>query len=180
MKIFTTVFALLILSTTHAYAQSAMGTDKWTADMDFRNRFALRNFDSDPCSSSEVQVPIPIDTSSPTTGSAGLCIEKNQRSATTWEEARNACARDKKRLPEPAEFMMICRYASSFSGLTNMLGDLEWASNFYTLGTPDTAGFQGVVAPVMGDTNCVRAVFALVATNAAGGGGDQAPYRCVR
>src|SRR4051812_3569587 len=64
-----------------------------------------------------------------TSGNTGICVEKNTRTATGWENARQICAGLGKRLPEPAEWKKACDNAGSLS-LSSMGSAWEYASNF--------------------------------------------------
>lgn len=78
----------------------------------------------------------------------GFCIEKAERaSAQYWEEAREDCAGDMKRLPEYAEWRMACRHAFGF---TNNTADGEWVSNSSLPVYFDGPGVYGIIVPTMG------------------------------
>src|SRR5262245_56375471 len=66
-----------------------------------------------------------------TGGNRGFCIEKDERDGTgkSWEDARQDCAGDGMRLPEPAEFKVACESAGGL-GLNDMTNNWEWTSNF--------------------------------------------------
>lgn len=109
-------------------------------------------------------------------GISGVCIEKDERVAATWEVARDDCASDKKRLPEPGEWKFAC---NNGTGINSMTDDFEWASNF-GITTDDYVGGAGIVVPKMGNGACKRASFDFVAWSTAGGAEASLPYRCVR
>lgn len=107
-------------------------------------------------------------------GDIGFVIERNQRAAVNWEDARLNCRLASLRLPEPFEFLYSCNNAGTF-GLNNMTGDWEWASNGVI---PLVGSVAAVVASALGEINCNSGSFGWVATN------NEAPssftYRCVR
>lgn len=143
------------------------GSDMWTRTFE---QWGLFQPHDDFCDSgTEVFVAVSG------TANRGFCFEKDERTATTWEAARDDCATDKKRLPEPGEFRFACVNAG---GLNNMTDDYEWASNFHTL--IDTGGYAGASVIVMGDTGCSRATSKWFGYNQAGGLASSQPYRCVR
>lgn len=147
---------------------AAHGTDMWTRTFE---QWGLFNPHEDYCdSSTEVFVSI--------SGSAqrGFCIEKNSRTAATFEDARDDCASDKKRLPESAEWKFACKNAAGLSGMTGgSTTDYEWTSNF-----PILLYGHGLAAPVHGYTNCYGGNFGWVSYSGGTGTEDSYTYRCVR
>jgi hypothetical protein len=157
-------FSLLTTSTLVAES-SSKGTDMWTRVFD---QWGLFTPHENYCDTTEEFFSVSG------TSSRGFCMEKNERSAETWEDARDACAADRKRLPEPGEWKFACRTGSS---LTNMSNNWEWASNFAIDAiTPTGAG--GASASIAGAGGCsygsvdwINRNDGTVASNA---------FRCVR
>lgn len=109
------------------------------------------------------------------TANRGFCIEKSERTATTWVEARQDCSEDGKRLPEVAEFQYACNNAT---GLSDMTDDREFASNFPSVLNFST-GTGGTVVPVVGNGGCDRGTWSFVAWGTSPYIESNA-YRCVR
>ncbi len=147
---------------------SALGTDMWTRIFE---QWGLFHPHENYCDST-TEAFITISGSA----SQGFCIEKDERVAATWEVARDDCASDKKRLPEPGEWKFAC---NNGTGINSMTDDFEWASNF-GITTDDYVGGAGIVVPKMGNGACKRASFDFVAWSTAGGAEASLPYRCVR
>lgn len=107
----------------------------------------------------------------------GFCIEKEERVAEQWEDAKHTCLSQKKRLPEPAEFKYAC---DSASGLNNMTDDREWASNFakFEFYENGHTSYRVLVAPGAGEGACHRVMFGSVFHSV--GGATSYPFRCVR
>lgn len=147
----------------------AMGTDMWTLAMGRRGDFVIHEDDCD--SGTEAFVELLDD--------EGYCIEKSERSAALWEEARQTCFAAGKRLPEPGEWKYACGLAGGLS-ISNMTDDWEWASNFPIPIMDNSNGYvgQGLDALVMGDGACNKGIVVEVATY--GTGSASMPYRCVR
>jgi hypothetical protein len=146
---------------------SATGSDMWTRIFE---QWGLFHPHEDYCDSS-TEAFITISGSA----SQGFCIEKNERNAATWDVARDDCASDKKRLPEPGEFKFAC---NNGVGLSNMTDDFEWASNF-TVTIHDHTGGAGLTAAKMGSGGCHKGSYDFVAWNNGASAGSL-PYRCVR
>src|SRR5262249_34727809 len=108
--------------------------------------------------------------------SQGYCIEKAERTAATWEAARDTCAANKKRLPEPGEYKFACANAA---GLSDMTDDFEWVSNFPITISEYSATF-GIVVPKLGLGTCYRASYDYVGWSSGSGAQGSLPYRCVR
>lgn len=106
----------------------------------------------------------------------GWIIERDERSAATWESARMDCLTSGMRLPEPFEWKFSCQNAATF-GLNQMIDELEWASNS-TTPTENIGGSQGVRTQAFGNGGCAQAVWAAVGNEF----GDESSiaYRCVR
>jgi hypothetical protein len=136
MKIILKMFMLLVaLTPIVARAEgSASGSDMWTRIFE---QWGLFHPHANFCTSaSEAFITI--------SGSAsqGFCIEKTERTAATWDVARDTCAADKKRLPEPGEWKFAC---VNGTGLSDMTDDYEWASNFPLI-IGDYTGGAGLAA----------------------------------
>lgn len=104
-------------------------------------------------------------------------MEKDERSSATWEAARDDCAEDKKRLPEPGEFKWACK---NVTGLNDMTNDYEWASNYVQGYLTGSGNGNGVASIQMGNGNCVTANTGWVAYSIAPGTETSRVYRCVR
>lgn len=139
-----------------------VGTDMWTQDFMARGLYTPH---IDNCSGSEGFVPVGGT-------ERGFCIDKAERSTATFELAREDCANEGKRLPEPAEYKTACTNAGSLS-LANMTDDFEWSSN-----APTTmfVGGASIAVAVMGNTSCTIGSFTSLADDY---GDDTRPYRCV-
>lgn len=107
-------------------------------------------------------------------GTTGFCIEKDQRTAATWELARMACAGVNKRLPEPWEWKYVCKNPPS--GVVNMTNDWEWASNFAL--PVYNGGASGVVAAIFGSGGCAYANWSWVGYYTSSENSNS--FRCVR
>lgn len=137
-RILDTLFLCLSMSCAIAQAE----TDVWNGYFSQRGLF---NPHSDYCDTSTeafVQMGPNGD---------GYCIEKNERTGATWDEAKDTCASNNKRLPEPAEFRFACTRAGSLS-LSNMTNNYEWVSNQST--TYFTGGSAGVMVLLLGSGGC--------------------------
>lgn len=148
-----------------------MGADLWTQTFE---QWGLFTPHEDYCdSSTEVFVSISG------TASRGFCMEKNERTAATWDTARDTCASDKRRLPEPGEYKFACVNAT---GLNNMTDDYEWASNFsYPIAAYNGSSSVGAIgAAYIGNGNCYTGSIGWIAYSAGGGSQESKPYRCVR
>lgn len=108
-------------------------------------------------------------------GSRGFCIEKSERTADTWEEARQTCSSLGKRLPEPAEWKFAC---NNGSGLSDMTDDWEWASNSMLLIMHIGNGDPLYEVTTMGQGGCSYGSMARVADY--NGVEESRVFRCVR
>jgi hypothetical protein len=161
-------FVLLIMSFTIVLnAQAQNSKDAWTSFAEATGVFSPH---VDHCDSTEVFVTLG-------SGVLGYCIEKEEREAAIWVEAKQDCAEDGKRLPEPADFQYACKNPPT--GLTDMNDDWEWASN-----TPFVkiyeGGLQALDAIVMGSGTCINGSVGVFAQTGAGGFEQSFVYRCVR
>lgn len=129
----------------------------------------------DNCDTTEVFVEVYTDDNSV---QFGFCIDKDEHSsgAKQWEEARDICVSEGKRLPEPGEYKFACNNAT---GLNNMTDDWEFASNFARSWRDSFGGnVTGAVTVAAGNGGCPRLTQPLVAN--ALGGKDTMVFRCVR
>ena len=148
------------------YTGPALGSDMWTGYMGRAGLFVPHYDDCDPVGEAFVAV-------SP--DGKGYCMEVGERGAIHWDEARNTCLQQGKRLPEPGEFKFACARRSQL-GLQNMIGDQEWASNFSTPMARET--FSAVGVSIMGRDDCETAGWGFVGSTAYGA--QDRTYRCVR
>lgn len=151
--------------------QPATGSDMWTQTMTQLGLFRAHRDDCD--TATEVFVETYTDDNSV---QFGYCIEKDERAALEWEDARQTCLDNEMRLPEPAEFKFACQIGT---GLSNMTNGLEWASNFYFYAWKPTSGYQqNLAAYTMGNGSCKYAVAAPIARSDSISGSYA--FRCVR
>ena len=110
----------------------------------------------------------------------GFCIERDERSTLDWIEAMRTCLKAGKRLPEPAEWQLSCLHAGTL-GLSNMIGNWEWVSNFPSpLALKDLYDntVQGAAVLSAGFGGC----FNIVSSNIGDNSSINSPtlvYRCV-
>ena len=111
-------------------------------------------------------------------GNVGFCLEKDDRNANIhWEDARQTCANDGKRLPTVAEYVYSCDTAPS--GLVNMSGDdFEWLEAPPMLLSNALTAL--VVVPAAGGTSCNDMTWGDMGVHTPGGGHDSASFRCLR
>lgn len=106
--------------------QPGMGGDMYTQAM---TQLGLFNVHRDDCvTASEVFVEVYTDDNSV---QFGFCIDKNEHAAgsVNWENARDECMEDGKRLPEPGEMLQALNTVAV--SLNDDGEDYEWSSNFY-------------------------------------------------
>jgi len=108
-------------------------------------------------------------------GDIGYIIERNERTSTYWELAKQICLQNNMRLAEPFEWKLACKNAATWS-LNNMTGNWEWASNF-ALPMYDGSRY-GVGAAIFGNSGCRYANWGWVGTNT--DREDSNAFRCVR
>ncbi len=161
------LFGLALQSS--AYAEGVgLGSDMWTRIFE---QWGLFHPHENYCDSS-TEAFISISGSA----SQGFCIEKNERSAAKWETARDTCATNKKRLPEPGEFKFACYNGT---GLSNMTDDWEWGSNFWHLMFDSTNIVGSISTAILGSGACGRGAYGYISAN--GSGPEESyVYRCVR
>ncbi len=108
------------------------------------------------------------------TGDVGYIIEKEERTATYWELAKQICLENNMRLLEPFEYKLSCKEAIAFS-LNSMTGNWEWVSNF---ALPMYNSNTGVGAAVMGGSGCNYSGWDWVGTSA--GSEASIAFRCAK
>ena len=109
-------------------------------------------------------------------GDTGWIIERDQRTASTWEDARMECLLNGMRLPEVFEFLYTCKRDTTF-GLSDMTDDYEWAANTVESKTFSGIGSLGISSA--GGNNCLLGSV-LLAARSDGNTPDSASFRCVR
>ena len=107
-------------------------------------------------------------------GDIGWVIERDERAASSWTNARVACLMHGMRLPEPMEWQYTCEQSMVF-GVNNMTGNWEWASN---QSQSEFATEGRTVAAVSGDQGCSYAGFSNLGNNS--GLQSERYYRCAR
>lgn len=151
--------------------QSGYGTDVWTTTMAGLGLFRAHR---DNCNTT-TEVFIKLYTNANSVD-FGFCIDKDEHSAGSlqWEDARQECLDDGKRLPEIAEYKFACDIGT---GLSNMTDDFEFGSNFPNY-LHSTNSAQGLMIPGIGATSCNRMgsfwIGNLSSTS------NTAAFRCVR
>lgn len=109
-------------------------------------------------------------------GDLGWIIERGERTAAIWSDARLNCLMSGMRLPEPVEYQFSCNRDDDF-GLNDMTDDSEWASNTALVVLRDVSPVSRLAVPVLGGGACNIGGFGNVAQN--NGGSDLRSYRCV-
>ncbi len=112
-------------------------------------------------------------------GDVGWIMETYERTAETWEMAKERCLEFGMRLPEPFEFKYCCKRAVSL-GIPDLANGYEWAGNTATLLSITEGGpsdRHGLAAPLFG-AGCNYAVIGWIAVI----NGEESSYsfRCVR
>jgi hypothetical protein len=111
-------------------------------------------------------------------GDLGWIIEKYEREADCWYEAKATCLKEGMRLPEPFEYQVSCDNATTF-GLSAMTSNYEWASNT-AFPIADSGGRgTGLGAMILGNLGCGNGTWEWVARSDANQC-DTRPFRCVR
>ncbi len=149
-------------------ATPGLGSDMWTSAFARKGMFLLH---TDDCATGEAFVDLATD--------MGYCIEEDERSAETWEEARQTCLENDMRLPEPAEYKYACTRRVALS-LNDMVEDWEWASNFPHGFIDHSASYapSGLQVAKLGNGGCSKGMVGEVATLL--NGELSIPFRCVR
>lgn len=118
----------------------------------------------------EELMPTSCDTDSALGGVAGtesaFCIEKNERSATSYYEAVNTCAGLGRHVCTQNQFWI----GTKIAGVANMCNNWEW------VGDRDDANSSGHLQVVMGGNGCIIQSWAWAGQHANGNGSQ--PYRC--
>ncbi len=109
-------------------------------------------------------------------GDIGWIIERDQRSATTWDSARIECLLIGMRLPELFEWLYSCNNAALF-GLNDMEGDWEWSSNSLV---PRQFGgvYSGGGVSTAGNPTCRHGGWGWAPRH--DGTSESLEYRCIR
>lgn len=104
----------------------------------------------------------------------GFCMDKDEHSAgiTTWQDARQTCLDEGKRLPEPGEFLHALDTVSA--SLSNTGEDYEWSTNFAS--TEYAGGVHATVA--VNIRSSTSGSWGYVASPTSGV--TTIPFRCVR
>lgn len=156
-------FPLLLLAVNCAFAQVG---DMWTQ---YAIHTGLFTPHTDTCGSTEVFVAVGG-------GSLGFCIEKDERTAAYWDAAKETCAAAGKRLPEIAEFKYAC--SNPPTGLNDMTGNYEWASNTPSVYHPGSN--WGVTVASIGGSACHDMASHFVGRYSPSVSQDSIAFRCVR
>lgn len=109
-------------------------------------------------------------------GDIGWLIERDERVADTWSEARAECLMDGMRLPEPFEYQFSC-VREALLALVNMTVNVEWTGNTALVGHDNNG--PALVAPAMGADGCDQGSFGRIAQTPPSGSAVGA-YRCAR
>ena len=158
---------------------AAQGTDMWTQAMAGLRLFTPHRNDCDD-TTTPTEAFVKVYTNSNNVD-FGYCIDLEEHSAGAidWEDARQECLDDGKRLPEHAEYKFACQ--QSITGLNDMTDDYEWSSNFsYILGKQDHHNINnmGVITSVTGGGSCIKTVRAYVSRS--DNTSSKYFFRCVR
>ncbi|NKB45980.1 MAG: hypothetical protein GKS03_17085 [Alphaproteobacteria bacterium] len=176
------VMAFAITTTGTAIAQdtqrsrqvgaSAQSSDMWTQAMSGLGLFTPHRDDCN--ATTEVFVKVYAENSI----DFGFCMDKDERSAgiVEWEDARQECLDDGKRLPEPAEYKFACQIGT---GLSNTTDDWEWSSNFVAQWRNSFGSkTPGISTVASGNGSCLHATQGWAGL--ANGTQDSFGFRCVR
>jgi len=110
-------------------------------------------------------------------GDVGWVIERDERSAQRWEDARVTCLLEGMRLPEPFEFKFSC-LRDGLMGLSDIAEtENEWASNT-ALPIINDDHLGGVGIATIGGTECKFGGYGWLALNTPFD--TASPFRCVR
>ncbi len=152
---------------------AGQGTDMWTQAMSGLRLFTPHR--DDCVTASEIFIKVYTNSNSV---DFGFCMDKDEHSAGAkeFEDARQECFDDGKRLPEPAEFKVACQIGTGFS---NMTDDTEWISNFAVQYYRGINNYEGIGVSAGGNTGCTWNVVGWM-TRSSGGGAASIPFRCVR
>jgi len=109
-------------------------------------------------------------------GDVGWIIEREEREAKTWVDAKADCLMDQMRLAEPFEWGYSCNNLVELE-LLNMVSDVpEWASNavFPTRNSAEGGEPDRIQVASMGEDACSNTTAGLI------NGAASVAYRCVR
>lgn len=153
-----------VLLATRSALAGGWGQDMWTEYFEHKGLYTPHE---NNCGGSESFISMGPGTS------LGFCLEQSQRTAAHWEAARNTCAANGMRLPEPAEWKYAC---DNGSGLSDMTDDWEWVGNYaFTMDSNDT--YTGTKAAMAGDGGCNYGSYANVAPG--NGNLNSLTFRCL-
>ena len=162
------IICVVLAAQSGGVASAQAARDMWVALAEATGAFAPHhNF----CTSTEAFISVGA-------GDLGFCFEEDERSAAVWVAAKQDCAEDGKRLPEPAEYQYVCKNLPG--GVNNMTDDMEWASNipYDELLNPAT-GVTDLQVVIIGNGSCTITSGGVIGRNTSGYQ-DTLPYRCVR
>ncbi|MDY7091416.1 MAG: hypothetical protein SX243_00440 [Acidobacteriota bacterium] len=108
-------------------------------------------------------------------GDLGWVIERDERTATTWETAKATCLLLGMRLPETFEWRLSCLNATSF-GISNMTGNWEWGSNTAAV-VISSSGNSGPAVEAYGNASCNNSMFSWVASTV--NSAESRAFRCL-
>jgi hypothetical protein len=108
-------------------------------------------------------------------GDVGWVVERNERTAANWEDARVACLLEGMRLPETFEWLVSCNNANAF-GLNAMTSGWEWGSNgAIPIWVNMTAG---PAVLIFGGSSCNSGTYGWAARST--GSAESFSFRCLR
>lgn len=110
-------------------------------------------------------------------GDLGWIIEKYEREAECWYEAKATCLKESMRLPEPFEYQVSCANAATLA-LSATTGNYEWASNS-AFPIADSVRGSGLGATIIGNLGCGNATWEWAARSDINQC-DTRPFRCAR
>ena len=155
-----------------AFAQG-LGSDMWNQQMSKDNLFLPHRDFCDTTTEAFIQAG--------SVSNRGFCIEKTERTAQRWFDARQTCSGLGKRLPELTEYQYACVHGSGLSDLTE---DYEWATNFafHNATTFSSTSINQLQVVVAGYPTCYQAAGDAVAADGGSSSlsNNTRPYRCVR
>lgn len=165
----------MLLSASRGFAQvgASAGSDMWTGTMGVFNLFVAH---TDYCNANtEAFVQIH-------SAGLGFCIEKDERPGQAWEQARQVCFEQAKRLPEVAEWRVSCNQSATL-GLNSMVGNWEWSSNFTIASTGQSqdpgAHLLAQNVAISGRSTCYSGETSPIGVPTSGSAQSH-PFRCVR
>jgi hypothetical protein len=160
-------FIVLSLLVRQSLCYALTGEDMWVQEERNEGLFTPHiNF----CDSTEVFVAIA------TGSSRGFCIEKDERAAAAYKDARQTCVAAGKRLVEPVEWEYACENPPA--GLIHMTDNWEWTGNSPSYDIGGGAANNVLYGVLMGNGGCNITEATSIAT--AGGSEDSRNFRCAR